>query len=174
MRADLQTKATIGAGRTGAGISMADLPAPVQFTVPTPPSVNSLFRNVPGRGRVRVARYDTYIREAAAAIRRQKVPHIAGEVLAIMGVERPNMTSDLDNRLKGAIDAIVKAEVIDDDRFIVAYALSFLPPANGLSHVILMPVQQLSIEFHPARNGASGSWILAPQPNGEEDGDQPF
>lgn len=168
-----QIEATIGDGRTGAGEILADPPAPVTFTVPTPPSVNALFRNLPGRGRVKSSKYDLYIREAVAAIRRQNVPHMPGKIIAVIGVERPNMRSDLDNRMKGAIDAIVKAGVIDDDRFIVAIALSFLPPANGLSHVILMPVQRISVEFHPARNGAGGSWIIAPSTHGEIDGYQP-
>lgn len=155
-----------GPNETGAGI-LADLPAPVAFTLPTPPSTNALFKNVPGKGRVRTGKYDDFIRHAVTSIRSQCVRPVQGNVLAVFGIERPNSTSDLDNRLKGLIDAIVKASVLEDDRFITGLAVSWLPPANGLAHVILMPVQKTRIEFHPARDGASGTWIAPSTAEGE-------
>lgn len=153
-------RATERPGKAGAGF-LADQLAPVSFTVPLPPSTNALFKNVPGKGRVKTAKYDDYIRHAVTSIRLQRVRSLDGNVLAIFGIERPNAGSDLDNRLKGLIDAIVKAVVISDDKLISAIAVSWLPPANGLAHVILMPVQPVGIEFHPARNAAGGSWIIA-------------
>lgn len=169
-----QIRATAGPEKTGAGI-LADLPAPVAFTLPTPPSVNEIYKNVQGRGRVKAGLYDDFIRRGVASIRSQRVTPIPGYVLAVFGVERMSITADIDNRLKSMLDTIVKAEIIDDDRFVTAIAVSWLPRANGLAHVRLFPVQQLDLTFHPSQSGASGGWFQnAPQPEGEEDGYQPL
>lgn len=157
---------------TGAGI-LADLPAPVAFTLPVPPSVNELYRNLPGRGRVQSAVYHEFIRFGITSIRNQKVQPVPGRVMAIFGVERSSLAADIDNRLKAMLDTIVKAEVIKDDNMVTAIAVCWSPRANGLAHVILMPVQKIELSFLPSPDGASGGWYLpAPQP-GEDDGYQP-
>lgn len=143
---------------TGSGI-LADLPEPVSFTMPTPPSANHLFRNVKGVGRVKTAQYDDFIRMGVAAIRRQKVQPILGNVIVVLGVERMSDRADIDNRLKATLDAIVKAKTIEDDRFVTALAISWLPKANGLSHISIYPVQKMDLMFQPSQNGNSGGWF---------------
>jgi hypothetical protein len=83
-------------------------------------------------------------------------------VIAIFGVERMSATADIDNRLKAMIDTIVKAGVIADDHLVTAIAVSWLPKANGLAHVKLMPVQHLDLSFFPSQSGASGGFFVAP------------
>lgn len=169
MTAVTTIKATAGPDRAGAGI-LADLPAPVAFTLPTPPSVNELYKNVKGVGRVKAGLYDDFIRRGVASIRSQHVASLTGYVVAVFGVERMSMSADIDNRLKSMLDTIVKAGLIEDDRFVTAIAVSWLPSANGLAHIRLFPVQQLDLTFHPSRSGASGGWFQnAPQPEGDED-----
>lgn len=154
---------------TGGG-ALADLPSPVSFTLPTPPSVNELYKNLPGRGRVKSGVYDDFIRRGVASIRSQAVAALSGYVIAIFGVERMSASADIDNRLKSMLDTIVKAGVIEDDRFITAIAVSWLPKANGLAHVRLLPVQHLDLSFHPSPDGASGGWFpSAPQPHEDFD-----
>ena len=169
------TPSTAERYNTGPGV-LADLPGPVSFTMPTPPSANHLFRNVKGVGRVKTAQYDDFIRMGVAAIRQQKVQPISGNVVVVLGVERMSDRADIDNRLKATLDAIVKANTIEDDRFVTAIAISWLPKANGLSHISIYPVQRLDLMFQPSQNGASGGWFLnAPFQNGEfSDGTQPF
>jgi hypothetical protein len=152
-----QIKATAGPDKTGAGI-LADLPAPVAFTLPTPPSVNELYKNVKGVGRVKAGLYDDFIRRGVASIRLQGVAALPGYVVAVFGVERMSITADIDNRLKSMLDTIVKAGVIEDDRFVTAIAVSWLPRANGLAHIRLFPVQQMDLTFHPSQNGSTGGW----------------
>nr|WP_255699908.1 RusA family crossover junction endodeoxyribonuclease [Jiella avicenniae] len=147
---------------------------PVSFTIPTPPSANHLFRNVKGVGRVKAKHYEDFQRMAVAAVRRQKVPSFDGRVILVFGIERMDDRSDIDNRLKGAIDALVVAGIIQDDRFVTALWAAWLPPANGLTHVIIAPATEpLRVEFRPATSGACGSWFLAPSNEGDHDGHQP-
>ena len=145
----------------GAGQS-ADLPAPASFTLPVPPSVNALYLNKPGIGRVKKGAYDDFIRRGVAAIRGQHVQPIPGYVIAIFGVERMSVTADIDNRLKSMLDTIVTAGIIADDSMVTGIAVSWLPKANGLAHVKLYPVQPMDLAFHPSPSGASGGFFVAP------------
>jgi len=145
------------------------MPSPMRnFTMPTPPSANALFRNLPKRGRVKTARYNDFIRQGITAIRAQKVKPLKGYVVMVIGVERMSGRADIDNRLKALLDTIVMAGVLEDDRFVTAIALSWLPKANGLSHISIFPVgsplsedesEKLSLTFHPSQQGDSGGWF---------------
>ena len=149
--------------------------AAVSFTIPTPPSVNQLFRNLKGKGRVKTGVYNDWIGFALTAIRLQNVQPVAGRVLVIVGVERMSLSSDIDNRLKACLDAIVKAEIIEDDSLITAIAISWLPKSNGLTHLHLLPAGPVSIDFHPSPDRATGGWFLpSPSTSGEDLGYQDF
>lgn len=151
--------------------SLAGVRAPVEFTVPCPPSVNALYRNVPGRGRVKTTAYYDYTTLAVTAIKRQRVPHVAGHVVMVIGVERARNTSDISNRIKALEDCIVKAGVIEDDRFVTATAITWLPAANGLAWVHIRPAEKFTLEFHPSKDAATGGWVVAAsQSESEYDG----
>jgi Holliday junction resolvase RusA-like endonuclease len=95
------------------------------FTVelPPPPSVNQAFRNVfrkkgKGPARVRTAEY-TIWRNMAAQILAVKIPkrcRVAGYFEVAINLPK-KMRGDLDNRVKGILDALVTANLVDDDRF---------------------------------------------------------
>jgi len=139
---------------------LADLTEPVSFTMPTPPSANHLFKNVKGVGRVKTGQYEDFIRRGVTSIRNQRVPTINGHVIIILGVERMSERADIDNRLKALLDTIVEAKIIEDDRFVTAIAISWLPRANGLSHISILPVKNTDLSFHPSQNGTSGGWYI--------------
>lgn len=132
----------------------------VAFTMPTPPSANHLFKNVPGKGRVKSHHYDDFLRMAINAIRLQNVQKLTGNVVVVIGVERMSGNADIDNRLKAAMDSIVAAGIIEDDRFVTAIAVSWLPKANGLAHVQIHQVRQIDLSFQPSHNGTSGGWFI--------------
>lgn len=153
------------------GYPSGDLPSPVTFQIPMPPSTNNLFKNVKGVGRVKTKTYDDFTMMAVTAIRRQKVRPIAGYVVILFAFELASSQADVSNRIKAAEDAIVKAGVIDDDRFVTAMMLTKVPAANGLAHVQIFPIQHFTLDFHPSHSGASGAMIIrAPQPDGDHDG----
>ncbi len=140
------------------------------FTMPTPPSTNALYKNVRGKGRVKTRQYDDWLMIATTALRQQKIEPFKGRAVAIMGVERTSMNADIDNRIKAAWDAIVKAGVIRDDSLITATAVTWQPAANGLTRIELRSADEpLTVTYHPSQNGASGAWVIdAPTTNEDE------
>lgn len=88
----------------------------VTITMPAPPSSNTCFRNVAGRGRVRTQRYKTWARAAGNEVLYQRPPHIAGEVLLDITIKRRRKDQDLDNMLKPILDLLVTMAVMDDDK----------------------------------------------------------
>jgi len=134
--------------------------APVEFCVPTPPTTNHLFRNVKGRGRVKTAEYFDYEMLAITAIRQQKTPAVSGRVFALVGVERKSSLSDLDNRLKALFDVVAKAGIIENDKFITAFAVTWMPIVDGLTWLRIMPVAPINLRFEPSPDGASGGFSL--------------
>ena len=90
--------------------------AQVIFTVPTPPSTNSLYRNARGRGRVKTERYLTWI---AAAVHSVKWPLDPIDGPVTLGFQVPDdKRRDLDNFLKGPIDLLVSQGVLKDDNLV--------------------------------------------------------
>lgn len=165
------------AGQSRQGAAVGVMPAAVAFTLPTPPSTNALFKNLPRKGRVRTGAYDDWLGFALTAIRLQQVAPIAGRVVAVLGVERMSLQADLDNRLKAVLDVIVKSGIIDDDTLVTAIAAAWLPHSNGLTHVQLLSAQQLDLQFRPSPDRASGGWYaISPSTllQGEDDGPEPL
>lgn len=163
-----------GLFQTGGGI-LADRPSPVSLTMPTPPSVNAIFKNLPGRGRARTREYDHWLAMAITALRQQRLPTVTHRVILIIGVERMSLNADIDNRMKASWDALVKAGVLKDDSLVTAFAAAWQPPANGLTRIVMHPATEpLSITFHPSREGASGGWFSSAPSTEEEEPDGHF
>jgi Holliday junction resolvase RusA-like endonuclease len=97
------------------------------LTLPMPPSTNHLFSSATktakdGRqysGRVKSQVYRQWIAAAVAEIRHQKAPHFAGPIKIDVACERKSPLSDIDNRLKSTLDALVAAHVLIDDRQVI-------------------------------------------------------
>ena len=99
----------------------------VTFTIPFPPSVNAMFANIPGKGRIKTAKYKAWIDTAGWIIRAQKVPYTSGPVSISLVMKRPNAASDVDNRQKAAIDLCVKMGLIDDDKHVMSVSAAWGP-----------------------------------------------
>lgn len=152
--------AAMAAGRAGAEAVPAVSASPVYLTLPAPPSANALFRNVPGKGRVRTAMYDTWLATAGWKLREQRPEHVPGVVLIVIGIERTSAMADVDNRLKASLDLLVKHRVIEDDRHVAGIAIAWNPPRDGLMRIAILPAGPLALRFQLAPHGATGGWFI--------------
>lgn len=92
------------------------------FDLPMPPSVNGMYRNVPGKGRVKTDPYKSWLLEAGQMLSIQWKPPrktITNEVRVDCALERPKVRSDIDNRAKALLDLITKMRVLQDDSQVV-------------------------------------------------------
>lgn len=145
--------------REGGGSDSAPPPI-VQLVLPAPPSANNLFKNVPGKGRVRTTLYGDWLSHAGWRLRTQHPGLVEGPVLILIGIERTNSMADIDNRLKATLDLLVAHKVIEDDRFVAGVAAAWLPARDGLMRLAITPARNLAVRFQLAIEGAGGGWFV--------------
>lgn len=86
----------------------------IVLAIPVPPSVNGLWFNKPGKGRVRSDRYRTWLNSAGWLVQAQRPGHMPGRVeIEICLPERNG--ADLDNRVKATLDLLVAHRIIEGD-----------------------------------------------------------
>ncbi len=94
-----------------------------------PPSVNKAFRNVPGRGRVKTRDYRNWraaaVKSIWAQVRADR--RIAGNVTVTVHLPE-TMRGDIDNRIKGLLDALVESGRIDDDKHVTTLTVRRISP----------------------------------------------
>lgn len=88
----------------------------ISLVLPFPPSVNSAYRNVPGRGRVKTKAYKDWWAEAAIMARLQQRGSIEGHYAFHMKADRPDRRCrDLGNLEKVTHDLCVQLGFVADD-----------------------------------------------------------
>ena len=155
-----------------AGFASSPEPA-CSFTCPLPPSINAAYKNIK-RGRAKTAEHRAWADMALISLKQQKIKPVQGACIIIYGFERKSQMADASNRLKLTEDILVKAGIIEDDRFVTATALSWIPYANGLAHISIYPIGSqglnLGLTLMPATDGATAAWVpFAPQQHERED-----
>lgn len=85
----------------------------VALNLPRPPSVNQLFANIPGKGRVKTAAYRAWIAAAGWMLKAQRPATIRGRyrLLVLVGPTR----ADVDNLTKAVNDLLQSHGVIEND-----------------------------------------------------------
>ena len=142
------------------------------LTIPAPPSVNNLFSNSV-RGRFKTPKYKAWLAEAGWKLREQLPDAVPGRVVIVIGVERSNLRSDLDNQAKAILDLLTYHKVIDDDRFVTGLVMAWMPQGKHrepVARVMIRPADPVTLNFHPAPDGATGGWFID-APEGEDIGD---
>jgi crossover junction endodeoxyribonuclease RusA len=91
----------------------------VALDLPTPPSVNALWRY--GNGHMyRSAEYDRWRNDAGWTLKAQKPPQIEGWVGLKIYAAIPQRRRDLDNLNKALADLVVEHGIIEDDAFVAS------------------------------------------------------
>ena len=109
------------------------------YHLSVPPSVNQIFVNVPGKGRVKSAVYRKWIKSELVALMSQRAKPVVGR--ASVSILLPRSTpGDIDNRLKGTLDLLVRAEILPDDSGKYVGALSVTFADVPLMHVTVEPM----------------------------------
>jgi Holliday junction resolvase RusA-like endonuclease len=80
----------------------------------TPPSVNTLYVHVPGKGRTKTLDYRTWIRLSAAELALQRPEPFTSRVDIVIRIPEP-VRGDVSNRIKAAEDLLVRTGVLPDD-----------------------------------------------------------
>lgn len=124
------------------------------IVLPAPPSLNALFKNVPGKGRSTTKAYDAWRTEAGWEIKRQRPRVVAGEYALDIFV--PPGRKDVDNAAAKAVaDLLVSLQITPDDkhaRRVATEVVETLPP--GEVHCIVRPwteVGRIADQFHFGR-----------------------
>ena len=89
----------------------------MNITLPVPPSVNTMFRNVPKIGRVKTRAYRQWLKEEDQhfLMQKRRIVAIAGEYE--VSIKLPKTTrGDVDNRTKAVLDFLASREITEDDR----------------------------------------------------------
>jgi crossover junction endodeoxyribonuclease RusA len=88
----------------------------VSIVLPWPPSLNNLYMNVHGRGRVKAPSYRAWATEVIWLIKARNIAQFQVPVSITIDLAPPTKRAfDLDGKAKAAIDCLVAAGVLQDD-----------------------------------------------------------
>ena len=107
-----------------------------------PPSLNMMFRNVTGKGRVKTQRYREWC--AAAGWDANGKGQCMGpfKLVLTLSTHSRRSNADLDNRIKPVLDLLVTHKVIEDDNRCEAIHASWGPlPAGTAFRAEIWPVR---------------------------------
>ena len=103
----------------------------ISLSLPFPPSLNCLFRNVTKRdgkpgGRITTARYRTWLRAAKNEVLAQQQIFIVGPVMLTILLGRPDKCRrDCSNYIKALEDLLVRCELIEDDSLVQSLSVTW-------------------------------------------------
>jgi Holliday junction resolvase RusA-like endonuclease len=85
------------------------------ITLPKPPTVNQLYRNVPRKGRVRTEHYNRWRQHAGWLVQAERFRPINGRYRFCLEIHEDD-PADVDGRVKAVLDLFVWLGLTGDDR----------------------------------------------------------
>lgn len=126
----------------------------------TPPSLNNIFVNGK-KGRFKSAEYKTWQLRACLHLRKQNGWHVPGPINIRLTFNRGQTRADLDNIIKPALDLLMAAGRISDDRNVRKIEAEFSPSIVGTLIEIwkadVMPKPALGYSVKKARQMVAAS-----------------
>jgi Holliday junction resolvase RusA-like endonuclease len=108
---------------------------PQEIYLPFPPSVNGMYANVPGKGRVKSERLRSWEQIAGYDINRQKPKRIKGPVELSIYLQEPDTArkKDCSNFIKAVEDLLVSRKIIeaDDSKIVRKVSACWSPDTRG-------------------------------------------
>lgn len=91
--------------------------------LPHPPSTNNLQRSRPDGVRYDTAEYKGFKAQCAWLLKSKNIRRVPGAVEITLHVQEKSARSDIDNRVKACLDALVTNNIIDGDHASVLRAI---------------------------------------------------
>ena len=114
--------------------------------IPRPPSVNALYANVPGKGRVKTKRYRDWIMHAGLIanpqlyhVRGRNLIPFTGDVGALITVNKDRC--DLPNLEKAPFDFLKTMGVYKDDKQVIKFTMVHDPECGDLMFIEIETIQ---------------------------------
>ena len=119
----------------------------IALTLPLPPSVNELYFNMKGKGRVKTRAYRSYMRSAGWVLMGQRPGSIEGPVQIKISLPASNR-KDPDNCAKALLDLLVAHRVIADDnpKIVREVVITTTEPAPGSDCIITINAYEVEHE----------------------------
>lgn len=106
-----------------------------RIRLPMPPSLNTAYYNVPRKGRVKTDEYSRWCNVVGLMLNRHKSEALPkGPWGCVIGLQI-NHNSDIDNRIKPILDALVAAGMTPDDCWCDHVSADREPIVDGLASV---------------------------------------
>lgn len=114
--------------------------------VPMPPSTNTLFINIPGRGRVKNGKYRAWQLEAIPILKTNLEPVQGAVKMHYHLTLGTSFRGDISNRIKALEDAVVEAGIIEGDTHrIVSEILITRDYISGKNSYIILRIAKAEI-----------------------------
>ncbi len=114
----------------------------ITLSLPFPPSTNSLYRNVSGRGRVKTERYKTWLRaagnEVLATPLQRRLPIEGKFTLTVLAGRPDKRLRDLDNLLKAVGDLLQSHGLIENDCLAESITVAWSPTVEKRRIVVFV------------------------------------
>lgn len=115
----------------------------IHLSLPYPVSVNAMYANAPGRGRVKTERYKTWLNAAGWALKSARPSKVAGAyTLEITLFQSDKRKRDLDNTVKAISDLLVTHQLVEDDSLCTRLVVQRVPSDTQWAEVTVRAQQE--------------------------------
>jgi len=114
----------------------------IRLSLPYPVSVNAMYANAAGKGRVKTERYKTWINAAGWNVRAARPVKVAGPyTLEITLFQSDRRKRDIDNVVKPISDLLVEHQLVEDDSLCTRLVVQRIPSDTQWAEVTVKAQQ---------------------------------